>query len=208
MSYNANYPVSLDALANPTTTTNRNDLGFELHGVVGRLQDIAEALETKLGIGASAPSTAGVLRRTAAGASAWGPIQTGDLAAAAITQVLTAAPTPGQTLSGGTGVTDITGGTISMTTGASPLAVFVYGTIINSTAGAFAGLQVYVDGAAFGVEQIAMSAIANGYVPFAIAAIGSISAVAHTIKLRWRDSVGSNTATLFLAAMAAVELKV
>jgi len=74
-----NFPTSLDALANPTATTLRNDPGFELHSVISTLNDIAEALEAKLGIGASTPgATAGVLRRTATGASAWGPLLAGD----------------------------------------------------------------------------------------------------------------------------------
>src|SRR5438874_2391287 len=85
MSYNANYPVSADVLANPTALTNRDDAGFELHGVISRMQDILEALEAKIGIGASTPgATAAVLRRTAAGASAWGPIAAADVPANAL----------------------------------------------------------------------------------------------------------------------------
>lgn len=77
-----NFPTSLDSLANPTATTLRNDPGFELHTVISTLNDIAEALEAKLGIGASTPGgSAAVLRRTASGASAWGALQTGDMAA-------------------------------------------------------------------------------------------------------------------------------
>lgn len=73
------FPVSLDALANPGSTTETDDAGFELDIVVSRLQNIAMALEQKLGIGASTPpGTAAVLRRTAAGASAWGPTLAGD----------------------------------------------------------------------------------------------------------------------------------
>lgn len=77
-----NYPTSLDALANPTSTTLRNDPGFSLAGAVSTLNDIAEAIEAKVGIGASVPgASAAVLRRTAAGSSAWGPIDAADLAA-------------------------------------------------------------------------------------------------------------------------------
>jgi hypothetical protein len=82
VTYNPNYPVSADVLANPTALTNRDDAGFELHGVISRIQDILEALEAKVGIGASTPpATAAVLRRTATGASAWAQAQPGDLAA-------------------------------------------------------------------------------------------------------------------------------
>jgi hypothetical protein len=82
MTYNANYPVSADVLANPTNLTNRDDPGFELHGVISRIQDILEALEAKVGIGSSTPGAAGaVLRRTASGASAWGGLVDADVAA-------------------------------------------------------------------------------------------------------------------------------
>jgi hypothetical protein len=76
------YPTSLDALANPTATTLRNDPGFQLHAVISTLNDIAEALESKLGIGSSTPgATAAVLRRTGAGASAWGQLTAADIGA-------------------------------------------------------------------------------------------------------------------------------
>lgn len=52
----------------------RNDPGFELDVVISTLNDIAEALEAKLGVGASTPTTAGdVAYVTGSGASAWGP---------------------------------------------------------------------------------------------------------------------------------------
>jgi hypothetical protein len=67
-----NYPSSLDSLANPTATTLRNDPGFEHHLQHGTANDICEALELKLGIGSSVPTTAGhVLTVTGAGATAY-----------------------------------------------------------------------------------------------------------------------------------------
>jgi hypothetical protein len=76
-----NFPTSLDSLANPTPTTLRNAPGFSLSAQVSALNDIVEALEAKLGIGASTPgASAGVLRRTAAGASAWGQTIASDIA--------------------------------------------------------------------------------------------------------------------------------
>ena len=50
------YPSALDALSNPGATTKRNDPGFELHSVISSLNDIAEAVEVKVGIGATTPS--------------------------------------------------------------------------------------------------------------------------------------------------------
>jgi len=83
------YPAALDALANPGPTTETDDAGFELDIVVSRLQNIAMAIEQKLGIGTGGPpASAAVLRRTATGASAWGPIQAGEIAAGAGPQLI------------------------------------------------------------------------------------------------------------------------
>jgi hypothetical protein len=77
-----NFPTSLDSLPNPTPTTLRNDPGFSLAGQVSTLNDIAEALELKLGTGSGAPTGAGgMLRQTAAGASGWGQLLPADIAA-------------------------------------------------------------------------------------------------------------------------------
>jgi hypothetical protein len=76
-----NFPTSLDALANPTATTLRNDPGFELHQAISTLNDIAEALEAKVGIGTSVAAAGTVLRGTGAGASAFGALTAADLAA-------------------------------------------------------------------------------------------------------------------------------
>jgi hypothetical protein len=68
------YPTSLDSLANPTSSTYTDDSGFELDAIIARAQDILEALEVKVGIGASTPTTAGdVLHVTGAGATTYGP---------------------------------------------------------------------------------------------------------------------------------------
>lgn len=71
-----NYPGSLDSLSNPGPTTKRNDPGFELDVAVSNLNDIDEALEAKLGIGATTPDAIHKsLKATAAGTSAWGYYQ-------------------------------------------------------------------------------------------------------------------------------------
>jgi hypothetical protein len=76
-----NYPGSLDSAIHPGPGTYRDDPGFQLSQMVSLLWDAVVALQNKTGIGASTPgATAAVLRRTAAGASAGGQIQVGDLA--------------------------------------------------------------------------------------------------------------------------------
>lgn len=69
-----NYPTSLDSLTNPGSGTYTDDSGFELDVVIGRLQDIAEALEAKLGIGSSAAAANQVLRGTGTGVTSFGAI--------------------------------------------------------------------------------------------------------------------------------------
>jgi len=65
----ANYPTSLDSLTNPSAgdTTTAVDHASQ-HATVN---DIVEALEAKLGISASTPTSGKLLRGTGAGASAW-----------------------------------------------------------------------------------------------------------------------------------------
>ena len=79
MSLPAAFPSGLDALANPTATSECDDAGFELDLVVSRIHDILEALEAKVGIGASLPSAAGVLRQTAPGVTGWGAISAAEI---------------------------------------------------------------------------------------------------------------------------------
>lgn len=66
-----NFPSSLDSLANPTSSTFTDDTGYFLDVVISTLNDIAEALEAKLGTGASTPIANSVLRGTGTGTSAW-----------------------------------------------------------------------------------------------------------------------------------------
>ncbi len=65
----ANYPTSLDSLTNPAAgdTTAAVDHASQ-HATVN---DIVEALEAKLGISASTPTSGKLLRGTGAGSSAW-----------------------------------------------------------------------------------------------------------------------------------------
>lgn len=76
-----NYPASLDSLSNPGATTKRDETGFEHHLQHSNANDIIEALEGKLGIGATTPDAQfKSLVATAAGTSAWGYSQMVKLA--------------------------------------------------------------------------------------------------------------------------------
>ncbi len=83
-----NFPASLDALSNPTGATTQDAVGF-LHSTQhGNANDAIEAIEAKLGIGASTAAANTVLRGTGAGATAFGQIVAGDIAAGATMQKL------------------------------------------------------------------------------------------------------------------------
>jgi len=75
-----NYPGALDSLANPSGSTQQDDPTLLHSAQHGTLNDIVEAIETKLGIGASVAAANQVLRGTGAGASAFGQVANGDLA--------------------------------------------------------------------------------------------------------------------------------
>lgn len=64
-----NYPTSLDVLTNPVGT---DDVSIVLHAEQhATVNDIAEALEAKVGIGVTTPTTDTILCGTAAGTSVW-----------------------------------------------------------------------------------------------------------------------------------------
>lgn len=66
-----NFPTSLDSLSNPTSSTFTDDTGFFLDVVISTLNDIAEALETKMGTGASTPVANSTFVGNGTGTSTW-----------------------------------------------------------------------------------------------------------------------------------------
>lgn len=84
----ANFPTSLDSFVNPSSsdTTAAVDHAAQHANV----NDAVEALEAKLGIGASTPASGKLLRGTGAGQSAWDKdAPTGDIVGTSDTQTLT-----------------------------------------------------------------------------------------------------------------------
>ena len=77
------FPTSIDAMANPATTDYLDDPSHaDQHA---NANDAIEALEAKLGIGASTATANKVLRGTGAGATAFGQIVTADITDANVT---------------------------------------------------------------------------------------------------------------------------
>lgn len=65
----ANFPTSLDSLVNPSSSDTMSAVGHAAQHA--NVNDAVEALEAKLGIGASVAASGKLLRGTGAGASAW-----------------------------------------------------------------------------------------------------------------------------------------
>lgn len=83
-----NYPTSLDAFTNPTTGDFLNSPNHVSQH--SEINDAVEALEAKLGISASTPTSGKLLRGTGAGSSAWDKdAPTGTIVGTSDTQTLT-----------------------------------------------------------------------------------------------------------------------
>lgn len=84
----ANFPTSLDSFVNPSSSDTMSAVGHAAQHA--NVNDAVEALEAKLGIGASTPASGKLLRGTGAGQSAWDKdAPTGDIVGTSDTQTLT-----------------------------------------------------------------------------------------------------------------------
>ena len=196
MVYNANYPASLDSLTNPTTTTNRNDVGFELHGVIGRLQDIVEAIESKVGIGVGGPpASAAVLRRTATGNSGWGTVATGDVAAGAISQLVPFTFAANPSGSASSSLVGMAGAFSAITPAASGTVVALVGIAgLANSASAFVNLGLFVDAVnwanwVFDDRTVGVRVSSSAVIVITGLSVGA----SHAIGLAWSSASGTLT---------------
>jgi hypothetical protein len=180
-----NFPTSLDSLTNPSSSTYLDDSGFELDVLIGRLQDIAEALEAKVGIGASTASANSVLRATGTGSSGWGPILTTDITANAITQSALSTASSASTTS--TSYAD-TGASAALTTvGGEVLAIGVMCGYATAAANQFY-IALQLDAATEVADVFTVPANTSQFVQVVCHRFTGVSAAAHTINLRWKVS--------------------
>lgn len=107
------YPTSLDAFSNPTAGDATNNVTTPHATQHSNANDAIEALEAKLGTGASTATANTVLRGTGAGASAFGQVQEADLAFSVATQAEIDAHAADTTTHGTTG--DVVGTSDSQT---------------------------------------------------------------------------------------------
>lgn len=188
------YPVSLDTLNNPTSSTNRDDAGFELDVVISNLNDAVEALQTKLGIGASFQSALinNVMVGTGTGQSRWEPgLSSAYLATNAVTNIALISDATAASTTSPTQV-DITGMTRTWTTGGGDILAILLASCSNPTIGSIHSLALRLDsGSDIGAPPILAHVANYGILHAAIAYFTSVSAASHTVKGRWATSGGT-----------------
>jgi hypothetical protein len=203
----ANYPSSLDVLANPTGGQVQGSTA-PTHSVHhANANDILEALEAKLGIGASTPVANTVLRGTGTGVTAFGAIATADLTAGAISQYAKATMTTSSPTSTATSPVLIPEMTVTIAAvGGGILAVFYEGIFQHNTAATVTALDLYVGGGQVSRREYT-AALANasthvGGFYFAASVAGSITA-----ELRWFTTTGTMLTVQGQRALTIMELK-
>ena len=204
----ANFPGSLDSLANPTSATYTDDAGFELDVVISTLNDIAEAVEAKVGIGSSTPAANTVLTGTGAGSSSWATVATGMLAASAVTDAAVALGTTSAPTTTSGSNADVPEMTITRTTVGGPILILFASSFTHSSAGASVSFNLKLDAAGnvFAINQ--QAAVANNYQQIALVGLFTgVSAGSHTIKVQWNTSGATATLNTTDRRLVWVELK-
>lgn len=199
------YPAALDAYSDPAGAVTQGSTTPAHSGHHKNHNDAIEALEAKLGIGATVAAANQVLTGTGAGQTAYGQVATAMLATGAVSQSGGSAPTASQTTTS-TSPVAMTGSTVTLTIGATGFVLFTAtGTVKHDTANGLVFVYAAVDGVSLGQYTIAQVPTASGFAPFSLALALVASAGSHAFTLQWQ--VLSGTATLQAAGMTVVELK-
>lgn len=189
------YPAAFHGMNLPGPTTYRDDPGYELDILVAQLGELAMALQTKVGIGASTAALGQVLRGTGAGATAFGAIQSADIASGAVSQSdfkQGVAGTP--TIVAASGWGDLPDMSITLTTSAGSAIRIWFGGTFHNSAVANVDVGFSVDGGGETGTQSFTEQTAGYYVPVAMVyRVTGLSAAAHTVKVRWKTGGGTAT---------------
>jgi hypothetical protein len=188
------YPGALDAFANPTSTTKRNAAGFEHADMHADTNDATEAVETKLGTGASTPAANTVLRGTGAGTTAYGQVATGDVAANAVTQLGAATGSTSGPTTTSASYADLANMSVTLTAVGGDLVCHFSGSFFNTNA-FNADIGLSLDGAAeVAVRTVSLAAGSLASVVAITYVFAGVSAASHTVKVRWKTGGGTLTA--------------
>ena len=205
------YPGAFHTMNKPGAATFEDEPGYELDVLVSQLGELAEAVQTKLGLGTSAPgATAAVLRRTAAGASAWGQVVVGDIANNALSQFQNATPTTSSptTTAPASTVVAMPQMSVSLTLAGGGVLVVLYEAILQcNTLAQVSVLDLYVNGGQVSRREIGCKvANAADHVGGFYVVAGSTGSVM-TIELRWGVTGGTLLSPLNERALTILEVK-
>lgn len=200
-----NYPGSADVLANPT--------GSQLQGLTtpthaghhANANDILEALEAKLGIGASVAAANQVLRGTGAGATAFGQVQTADITAGHISQVQSGTTGALTTQASTGGYFTIPGLSVPITTTGGQLLIFFNAECVHTTALAAIVSRIMLDTTPLTPSGEINPSTANTRLPFSIVVPYTPAAGSYTLTVQWLT--GNASMSMYTRTLIVLELK-
>jgi len=204
-----NFPASLDVLSNPTGVQVQGST-TPTHAVHhANANDILEALEAKLGTGASVAAANTVLRGTGAGGSAFGAIQTADIAANAISQIWTATVStafPSTTQPIGSGAVLMPDMSVSITTLGGPI-LYLFECMANNTGAGNENVFDLFRGGTLLTRRQFHAPVANYNAYLALLYTETPAAGSYTIEARWAVTAGTATSIGTQRSLTIVELR-
>lgn len=176
----------------PGPTTYRDTPGYELDVLVSQLGELVEQLQLKLGIGASTAAANQVLRGTGAGATAFGALQTADLAAASITQSLVVTTGVADNIGAG-GFVNMAGMNTAITTVGGNLLCIAVGAFTNTVASVNSQVGFKLDTFAdvSGPAVHSSPSVGVSVLWANVHLFTGVSAGAHTVYTRWLTGGGT-----------------
>lgn len=183
----SNFPTSLDTLSNPASTDQLSNVTTPHASQHANANDILEAVEAKLGLGASTPpASAAVLRRTGTGSSGWAQVAAGDYAAGSIVNAdvngSAAIAYSKLNLANSVATADLVAnaasqsGSVNVATGAT----VVFGGALVDIAGAFVDLTVQASGEVLVAASMSVSNSNAGVFAYLALTYDAVAAAAET----------------------------
>lgn len=202
------YPGAIDSLPRPSPGSPRNVAPYAASTVIDNISDAIEAIEAKLGTGASTAAANQVLRGTGSGATAFGTVDTAHIAANAVSQLQQANGTTADPTTTSTGsFVVIPEMTITMTTTGGVLVAFFTGRFLQQS-GTRIGISAHLDGTnAAASERSHIFAGTDYEALLGFVYLWTPSAGSHTVTARWYTSGGTAKAVSTHRTLIVAELK-
>lgn len=203
-----NYPTGVDTWTNPGATSYEDDPSVYHDVQHAQLNDAVKALETKLGISASTPAANQVLRGAAGGASAYGAIQTGDMAANAVTTTVSVNGTTGDpTTSSGT-ASDLPEMNLQIPVAVGDRVLIEFNAVLsNNNTGGDTVCDLYVAGAFTQRRQFGTPVAGKG-MSISMGLIHTVAGAGNMdVRIKWFITAGTATAVSNYRTLMAVGLR-